>query len=511
MTRRHLAISLLILGIQQIGAAEPLRVSFPLEVALEEGTTVAHYRDNGGKDYMGGGYYHAHTGTDFKAFSWRDLDRGILLLAPFDATITAAGTFGVRDWHLSTSGQGDGNGAGNTLSFSPLPETGIAGRARFAHVRHRGSLVKVGEVVRRGQPIAFMGSTETMFPHLHFDSIGNAEIFSGTAVGPSPVARWEWQAPYSPSLPLRVHFLAVHLADGELQYNGGWAEVPDLHLPAVVARDATGLRLRIGWQGPPGSVATIDIVKPDGSIYRSIDRTQSQGADDGWQSSVPAFSLTGLSAADDGVWTVRARRKGETAIHRTATFRVGPATVYGPWFRVAGRCFRAELSETWPLTMTATSATPVTYSLRNAPAGVSISGANVVIAANASDQHNRLHRFYIDATAAGHTDTFSGFLIDFRKPHAFVQRRIGVQVEGLPPAETAALKPWMDSGYPKVGQWNGTIAWFDGLDAQRPARVRLDAIGARLPAWSLPPAPTTNAAPVITAGPTASNPSPVLP
>jgi murein DD-endopeptidase MepM/ murein hydrolase activator NlpD len=54
-------------------------------------------------------------------------------------------------------------------------------RGGYAHIRYRGALVKIGERVRQGQPIAHSGMVgQTLFPHLHF-GVENPE---GTATIP---------------------------------------------------------------------------------------------------------------------------------------------------------------------------------------------------------------------------------------------------------------------------------------------------------------------------------------
>jgi len=42
-------------------------------------------------------------------------------------------------------------------------------RSGYAHIRHSGSLVKLGDFVKQGQPIALSGMVgQTLFPHVHF-------------------------------------------------------------------------------------------------------------------------------------------------------------------------------------------------------------------------------------------------------------------------------------------------------------------------------------------------------
>lgn len=45
--------------------------------------------------------------------------------------------------------------------------------AMYAHVRKNGALVKLGESVRQGQPLAYSGMVgQTLYPHLHFVVVG---------------------------------------------------------------------------------------------------------------------------------------------------------------------------------------------------------------------------------------------------------------------------------------------------------------------------------------------------
>jgi murein DD-endopeptidase MepM/ murein hydrolase activator NlpD len=52
-------------------------------------------------------------------------------------------------------------------------------RSGYAHIRKDGALVKVGDPVKRGQPIALSGMVgQTLFPHLHFYVMNEKETES---------------------------------------------------------------------------------------------------------------------------------------------------------------------------------------------------------------------------------------------------------------------------------------------------------------------------------------------
>ena len=67
-------------------------------------------------------------------------------------------------------------------------------RSAYAHIRHKGSLVEVGAVVRQGQSIALSGMVgQTVFPHLHFyvidkDGRGSKPISFSEVAGGVPLA-----------------------------------------------------------------------------------------------------------------------------------------------------------------------------------------------------------------------------------------------------------------------------------------------------------------------------------
>lgn len=67
-------------------------------------------------------------------------------------------------------------------------------RSAYAHIRLASALVKVGDHVKQGQPIAFSGMVgQTIFPHLHFyvmnkEGTSSIPISFGEVPGGIPVA-----------------------------------------------------------------------------------------------------------------------------------------------------------------------------------------------------------------------------------------------------------------------------------------------------------------------------------
>ncbi len=67
-------------------------------------------------------------------------------------------------------------------------------RSAYAHIRHSRALVKVGDQVRQGQPIALSGMVgQTIFPHVHFyvinkDGTSSIPISFGEVPGGVPMA-----------------------------------------------------------------------------------------------------------------------------------------------------------------------------------------------------------------------------------------------------------------------------------------------------------------------------------
>jgi murein DD-endopeptidase MepM/ murein hydrolase activator NlpD len=102
----------------------------------------------------------SHRGSHLYAYDfWMPI--GTVVLAAREGTVTR-----VEVNH-------DGFGA---LSNYVKVEHADGTSAMYAHIRKDGALVKHGEPVRQGQPLAYSGMVgQTLYPHLHFVVIGRNE------------------------------------------------------------------------------------------------------------------------------------------------------------------------------------------------------------------------------------------------------------------------------------------------------------------------------------------------
>lgn len=151
---------------QQPGAGPP-KLGFPLACSIGRSCEVQHYFDRdpgpGMADYHCGRRSEPqHNGIDIRLVDLAQMHRGVDVLAEAAGVVRA-----VRD------------GVPDNVIGQPIPKTQQCGNrvaidhgggwlTDYCHLEHGTLKVKLGEVVRAGQPIAQVGlSGGTEFPHLH--------------------------------------------------------------------------------------------------------------------------------------------------------------------------------------------------------------------------------------------------------------------------------------------------------------------------------------------------------
>jgi hypothetical protein len=171
-----------------------LRLGLPIEGELGKDVWIVNYVDNASetgttRDFMCGRQtYDGHQGTDFALRSFRQMDSGAYVIAAASGrVVTVVDTLFDRNKQVDRS-----LGYGNYIAVQH-PEGAIT---YYAHIRRRSAIVRAGDSVRKGQRMAFIGSSGTSEdPHLHFEVWLNIDPFAGSCSSRS--VRWEDQPDYT--------------------------------------------------------------------------------------------------------------------------------------------------------------------------------------------------------------------------------------------------------------------------------------------------------------------------
>jgi murein DD-endopeptidase MepM/ murein hydrolase activator NlpD len=389
---------------------------WPLQNALHDGVILVNYVDNdpsvgGLRDYMGYGHtYDGHRGTDMTLLNFRAMDRGVPVLAAADGLVISIAD-GFFDRQTST---------GPFNANYVLIDHGIGNRAWYFHLRRNSITVQPGEFVRRGQMIGFAGSSgSSTDAHLHFEP-ALRDPWSGPS-NPVP-SKWRNQDPYVGTLPARVYDMGV-FTNGSI--GGSFTLIPPrllkerLSQPVVFGRNEPRLGFWLQLQGPYGDYYRLEIRRPDQSLFTSVVVGFTSKIQYGWN----YFYWALPGGLPTGTWTATVIT-GAGAI-TTLPFTVGDATVFQPRLQPAGRSLRLGSPQPIQDVLQASSQTQVTYSLRHAPALVSLQEANAggsvyaTVTVNQPTEHrHRSQYFQVLATdGSGRQDTMWYHLVDPAAPN----------------------------------------------------------------------------------------------
>jgi len=292
--------------VPQIG----LPVACPAFVGCVVRSFVDHDPGPGAKDFRCGRLtYDGHKGTDIRVPDGAAMAAGVPVLAAApgkvsrlrdgmdDVSIRVTGAAAVKDLE-----------AGNSV----IIEHGDGWESQYGHLRKGSILVKPGDIVAAGQPIALIGlSGNTEFTHLHFELRRGGEPidpFGGTAMADAcdaagvPLLTADALAAlaYREEAPFDAGF-ATERADPWKARAGGYAGT-------ALTRDSPALVFWIDVLGhKAGDQQAIRLTGPDGAVL-------AESAEIAAEAKVQWFQFVGIKRPDQG-WAA-GRYRGEYRLTR---------------------------------------------------------------------------------------------------------------------------------------------------------------------------------------------------
>jgi murein DD-endopeptidase MepM/ murein hydrolase activator NlpD len=299
-----------------VGRASIGRVNFPLRLMPNSSAVLANSigqfvdldPSSGVQDFAcGSRTYDGHTGTDFSlgVFRWARMDAEeveIVAAAPGTIVLKQDGNF---DRQCLPLAQLPANAAANFVVI--LQDDGVY--AYYYHMKS-GTVtgLPVGTHVAAGTHLGFVGSSgRSVAPHLHFElNTANAGTTGRAAVDPfagqcgAATTLWanQWEAQADPRLmSLTTHSAPPVVPSDNCDTTGQVLNYADNFSPGNTAYGVVTLR-----DQRPGDVATLQFVKPDGTIFSQgpTGSPSSLATSTYWTRSVV------LPAAPTGVWKLRA-------------------------------------------------------------------------------------------------------------------------------------------------------------------------------------------------------------
>lgn len=307
-------------------SAPGLQLSFPIDCEIGKTCEVQNHVDRdpgpGAKDYRCGTQtYQDHGGVDIRLRDMAAQRAGVNVLAAAQGTVSRLRD-GVADISVKTNGAAPvtGQECGNGV----VVDHGGGWETQYCHLAKGSVLVKSGDVVTAGQPIARVGlSGNTEYPHLHLtvrkagvvvDSFAPDLVAGTCAAGGSGDGLWTPQAAktmtYKPGVVLNAGFAAAPVSMETIE--AGEIATPTAASPMLIAYVRA-----INLQG--GDVQELTIKGPGGAILATgvqppLDRAKAQYMTFVGKRSPPSGSTAWPSGEYTATYTVR--RDGQSVITR---------------------------------------------------------------------------------------------------------------------------------------------------------------------------------------------------
>lgn len=270
MTRQAAAGIALALCAAAPAAADPPRLSLPLDCAYGRTCVIEDYVDAdpgpGQRDHACGlKSRDGHQGTDFMLLSFAAMEAGVAVRAAAPGLV-AATRDGMADTAVTHDTRDDiaGRECGNAVRV----DHGDGWQTLYCHLARGSVTVRQGERVARGDTLGAVGlSGLTNAPHLHLGLLHEGQVVDPFAPGardacdPVPgTGLWNIPLPYTPTGLFTAGFSTA---------------IPDLD--AVQTGTARAARARADaplvlyghvFHAEPGDRLTLDARGPDGAIFR---------------------------------------------------------------------------------------------------------------------------------------------------------------------------------------------------------------------------------------------------
>ena len=357
--------------------------------------------------------YDGHTGTDISAYNFRSMDRGVPILAAADGVVAWVRS-DQFDRNFSTPYRGDPNGI--------IINHADGSHTQYWHLRQHSVSVRVGETVKQGQPIAYMGSSgATPIPHLHFevwatpgriqmrDPLNGSCSNDGMDVGlngryypgDSTLVMLDWDL-----------FLDTNLKGNEGNNFFQEDRLKERPLrPAIFGVDLPTLGLWVQMQASPGATYEIRLIRPDGTVFSTRQRSVQTKKGVQWHVDYWPFA-SAVDASATGTWTAELWHNDRRIGHRL--FDVGGQTDYAPrFYPLSGKSMLADGSEKRHTMTLSGKEGDVTLRLDGAPPGVSLDAMDIVLSAGFRGTYRNTNFNVIAEDAVGRTDTFHVHLVDY--------------------------------------------------------------------------------------------------
>lgn len=311
---------------------EGLQLSFPIDCEIGKTCEVQNHVDRdpgpGAKDYRCGTQtYQDHGGVDIRLHDKAAQRAGVNVLAAAPGTVSRLRD-GVSDISVKTNGAAPV--AGQECGNGVVVDHGGGWETQYCHLAKGSVLVKAGDVIAGGQPIARVGlSGNTEYPHLHLtvrkagavvDSFAPSLAAGTCAAGGAGDGLWTSQAAkamaYKPGVVLNAGFAAAPVSMETI-------EAGDIAAPTAASPMLIAYVRAINLQG--GDVQQLTVKGPDGAVIATgaqppLDRAKAQYMTFVGKRSPPAGSTAWPSGEYTATYTVR--RDGQPVITRTFTLQL---------------------------------------------------------------------------------------------------------------------------------------------------------------------------------------------